>query len=543
VAPSTTADRVLELLGSQGVHTTFGLPGVHNLAFWRAEPESGRPRILPVRHEQTTGYAADGLARATGGLGVALTTTGPGAANVMAAFGEAATAHSAVLVVSSEAPLGVRRPGVGRGALHEMRDQSSMFGPLAKATFSATSPDEALAMAADAVVAATTAPRGAVYLGIPADVLGSAAPAPPQLRSSAPAPPDLRDVERAAAVLGGARRVVIWAGGGCVASAAERSVTDLAWRLGAPVVTTYAARGLLGVEHPLLVDAPPHEPDVAALIASADVLLVVGSQLDGMATRNWTMPRPPVLVRIDVDERTAHEGWPPDAVVVGDAALVCDALATRIAPREPWADEVFRFRERILSRIAEDPVTADAAALLDSLDTGWPSSGDIVCDMAVAGYWAGGYAAMPRSRRLQYPVGWGTLGYALPASIGAAAGTRRPVLAVAGDGGVPFAVGELATLVQEGLPVTLLLVDDGGYGMLRYDQTVAGDAERGVDLHGPNWVALSEAYGLPARSVSSLGAPLRDALAEAAGSGGPSLLHVAAALHPPRTTSPRWQEP
>ena len=223
---------------------------------------------------------------------------------------------------------------------------------------------------------------------------------------------------------------------------------------------------------------------------------MVGSQLDGMTTRNWSMPRPPLLLRIDIDERTAHQGWPPDGVVVGDAALTCDALATRVAPREPWGDQVFRVRHEVRASAAADPRTAEAVELLESVEQGWPAGGDVVCDMAVAGYWVGGYAAQPRSRRLQYPVGWGTLGYALPAAVGAAAGSGRPTLVVAGDGGVPFALGELATLVQEQLPVTVLVVDDGGYGMLRYDQQAAGDPERGVDLLGPDWVALAQSFGM-----------------------------------------------
>ena len=538
----TAAARILDLFGAAGVRTAFGLPGVHNLSFWRASPTAARPRILSVRHEQTTVYAADGLARATGGLGVALTTTGPGAANAVAAFGEAAVSHSPVVLVASEAPLRVRRPGIGRGALHEMPDQSALFTPLAKAVLSATDADEAVAMAADALLLARTAPAGPVYLGVPSDVLGDAADPGPRVREPVRAAPDLRAVEAAAALLASTRKVVIWAGGGCVASGAEQAVTDLAWRLGAPVITTYAARGLLGVDHPLLVDAPPHEPSVSALIADADLLLVVGSQLDGMATRNWSMPRPQLLMRVDVDERTAHQGWPPDAVVVGDAALVCDALATRVAPREPWADQVFRVRHGLHAQLAADPRTTEAAAMLDSVDQGWPAGGDVVCDMAVAGYWVGGYAAMPRSRRLQYPVGWGTLGYALPAAVGAAAGSGRPVLAVAGDGGVPFALGELATLAQENLPVTVLVVDDGGYGMLRHDQQVAGDPERGVDLDGPDWIALADAFGIAAHALDSVGAPLAAALADAAARPGPTLLHVRARLHPPRTTSARWGE-
>jgi acetolactate synthase-1/2/3 large subunit len=162
--------------------------------------------------------------------------------------------------------------------------------------------------------------------------------------------------------------------------------------------------------------------------------------------------------------------------------------------------------------------------------------------MAVAGYWVGGYATFEEPRRLQYPVGWGTLGYALPASVGAAAAGLGPVLVVCGDGGAAMAVGELATLMQERLPVTALVVDDGGYGMLRFDQQVAGDAERGVDLVGPDWVALGGAYGIVAEVAADTGEGLRAALERAAHAGEPRLVLLRAALHPPRTTSPRWSQ-
>jgi acetolactate synthase-1/2/3 large subunit len=211
------------------------------------------------------------------------------------------------------------------------------------------------------------------------------------------------------------------------------------------------------------------------------------------------------------------------------------------APREPWPDSVFRLRETVRRQTAADPMTAAAAAILDAVEGAWPAEAAVVCDMAVAGYWVGGYAAMPRPRRLQYPVGWGTLGYALPASIGpAAAGVRT--LAVVGDGGLAMGVGELATLAQERLPVTVLLVDDGGYGMLRYDQQRFGHAERGVDLAGPDWLALAEAYGIPAAAAGSPGR-LHAALASAASADGPNLVLLRGALEPPRTTSPRWGDP
>jgi acetolactate synthase-1/2/3 large subunit len=193
------------------------------------------------------------------------------------------------------------------------------------------------------------------------------------------------------------------------------------------------------------------------------------------------------------------------------------------------------------ARHRADPTTSVAAALLDALELSWPDRGNIVCDMSVAGYWVAGYSAQPRPRRLQYPVGWGTLGYSLPASVGAAA-DGTPTLVVCGDGAAAMAVGELATLVQERLPVCVLVVDDGGYGMLRYDQQRAGWPQTGVDLMGPDWVALAAAYGLVSERIDDERG-LTDALTRAATAEQPTLLHLSLALTPPRTTSPRWADP
>lgn len=155
--------------------------------------------------------------------------------------------------------------------------------------------------------------------------------------------------------------------------------------------------------------------------------------------------------------------------------------------------------------------------------------------MAVAGYWIGVYAKQPRARRVSYPVGWGTLGFGLPAAIGpAAAGIST--LAVCGDGGVAFALGELATIVQEKLPYTLLIVDDGGYGMLRYDQQVAAHPERGVDLFSPNWELLAKSFGLAftETTIVNLGNLLNQAQ--------PGIILIKERLYPPKSTSPRWSE-
>jgi thiamine pyrophosphate-dependent acetolactate synthase large subunit-like protein len=551
-ARTTTAGAVLELLAAAGVTTAFGLPGTHNLAFWRAaRAGAGTPRIVGVRHEQTAGYAADGYARAGGGLGVALTTSGPGTANAVAAFGEAWASGSPVLLIASEPPVALRRADRVRGVLHEIGDQAALFSQMAKAVYRTDTPLAAIEAVGRAMATAMSTPRGPVYVGIPADVLDAPAPAAAGHRGdrsllvqvTEPPQPAPGALDAALEILGKSRRPVVWVGGGAVQSNAAAAVTDLAWRLGAPVVTTFAARGLLPAGHPLLVDAPVHEPEVAELLGSADVLVALGTAFEGMTTKNWTLPIPSRVIEVNTDPAHLERAGRAQVAMLADVRLTCERLAVRLPERAPWADSVFLIGPQVRARLASDPRTAGSIAMLEAIDGAWPGSGPIVCDMAVAGYWAGGYAARRFQRTLQYPVGWGTLGYALPAAVGAAA-TRPagPVLVVAGDGGVAMALGELATLVQEHFPVTLLLVDDGGYGMLRFDEISSGMPASGLDLAGPDWLAVAAAFGIAAEDVAGAGSALEGALERAAVAGGPRLVLLRERLHPPRTTSPRWSE-
>ncbi len=536
---STVAGAVLDTLAAAGVRTVFGLPGVHNLAFWRV---GGRPEIVGVRHEQTTVYAADGLARASGGLGVALTTTGPGAANAVGAFGEAAASGSPVLLLASEIATTLARAGLPRGVLHESPDQAALFEPLAKAVLRPRTPESAVAAVAEAAEIALTWPRGPVYVDIPTDVLNRPGrpvqPGTPRRRS-----PDAAAVTAAVNLIEAAGRVVIWSGGGVIQSGAERELVELAERLCAPVITTFAGRGVLPPDHPCCVGLPPHERSVAELMAGADLMIAVGTAFDGPMTKNWTIPRPPKLITVNCDPADLDRGFPPDATVLGDAKLTLSALNTAVGARDRCLDEVGELRTRVWNRLRQAADSAPASVFLDAVN-GVVADHDpiVVADMAIPGYWVGGYGRVLAPRRLQYPIGWGTLGYALPASVGAGTLRERPVLAVCGDGGFLFAVGELAVLAQQRLPVTVLIVDDGGYGMLRFDQTHAGDEHRGVDLGRPDFVALAEAFGIPAVGVDGVG-ELAGVLGDAVGADGPRVVVVREALVPPRTTSPRWNDP
>lgn len=540
VTSATTAEQILVALSDAGVSTAFGLPGVHNLPFWAELDEASTHRtglrITTVRHEQTAAYAADGLARATGGLGVCLVTSGPGAANTLAAFGEASASGVPLLVIASDVPEQLRNRNGVRGLLHESADQGAWFAPLAKAVLQPTTPDDAALAIVDAIDTAMTHPRGPVYLGIPADVLRATSPGVPHAARPSPPQPSADDINAAVDLLNQARRPVLWIGGGAVASSAD--VDTLAWRLGAPVFATYAARGVLPPGHPLLVDVPAMEPRARALLADADLMLVLGSALDGMSTANWSLPRPQRVIDVNLRPSGAYT---PDLTVTADAAAFVDGVALRLGGREPWADSPFLIRDAVRSVAKADPLTGEAVAVVEAIERAWPPGNPIVCDMAVAGYWVGGYAAVHGARQLLYPVGWGTLGYGLAAAIGAAA-SGMPTLAVMGDGGLAMATGELATLRQEHLPVTVLVVADGGYGMLRYDQRRTGLPERGVDLEAPDWRALGSAFGLTVDTPAGAD-DLGDVIARSAVSGEPRLVVYSAALSPPRSTSPRWGDP
>ncbi|MBA2414878.1 MAG: thiamine pyrophosphate-binding protein [Geodermatophilaceae bacterium] len=537
-ADRVLARRILEAVAAAGVDTVFGLPGVHNLAFWR-EHGPDLPRIVGVRHEQTAVYAADGQARASGGLGVALTTTGPGAANALAAFGEAAASASPVLLVATEISTRLRRPGVLRGVLHESADQAGLFAPLAKAVYRPRTPANVVEQLAAAIQTALTSPRGPVYVDVPTDLLSHSAPAG-ALQPTTTVVPDPEDIDRLRGELDAAPRIVIWAGGGVVQADASAELARLAELLRAPVVTSWAGRGVLPPEHPWLVGAPPHEPAVADLVAGADLLLAVGTGFDATTTRNWTMPMPARLACVNVDADEMTKNYSPDVAVVGDAKLVLAALAEQVA-RPSGTNPVAGLRAAVRARLADDPAGPEPLQLLRSIGAAIAGADiTVIADMAIPGYWWVAYGAVAGPRRLQYPLGWGTLGYALPAAVGAA--TVRPALVLCGDGGLLMGVGELATLAQEELPVTVLVVDDGGYGMLRYDQNRLGDPHRGVDLRSPDWSQLGAAFGLPTEIVDGVGAPLEQALRRALGSGGPRLVAVAARFVPPRTTSPRWND-
>jgi thiamine pyrophosphate-dependent acetolactate synthase large subunit-like protein len=521
----TGGDVVVAALRDLGVDVAFGLPGVHNLAIWKAFPDSGI-RLVGVRHEQTAGYAADGWARATGRLGVALATTGPGAANVVAATGEAWSCHSPVLVLATDIPTTARRPGSYRGVLHETTDQASFFRPVTKSVVRVDSADELYGEVVLAGRLAMRAPRRPVYVEIPTDLLAAEVDEPEAVPDLVPAVLVRPLVDDLVTALGGADRPLVWAGGGATSAGAGAALALVADRLGAPVLTSYGGRGLLPPGHPNLVPLPPHVEAAGELWDAADVVLVVGSDLDAMNTQGFRQPRPPRLLSIDLVEPVTY---PPDVWVKADARVGLELLAEALP--DPGRRTWFSLPD---GRSAWAGPETD---FLDALEQALPDDAVVVADMCVAGYWFGGFGRVGTPRGLAYPVGWGTLGFGFPASLGTAL-SGRPTVALVGDGGFLFACGDLATAAQERLPVTVVVVDDGGYGMLRYDFAKDGEQPVGCELEPPDFVALARAFRVEAEQVPLDG--LADALRRHVALDAPSVLVVQARFDPPPNTSPNW---
>lgn len=212
-----------------------------------------------------------------------------------------------------------------------------------------------------------------------------------------------------------------------------------------------------------------------------------------------------------------------------DIASVIESLKS-LPTRSRWVD-VAEISTQARKRISAGDKGKAGMALVSAIEKSWPTENHIVCDMAISGYWTGVYLQAKRARQISYPVGWGTLGFGLPASLGPSS-AGFATLVVCGDGGIAFGLGELATVAQEQLPLTILLHDDGGYGMLRFDQQVMKHPERGVNLFNPDWQVLAQSFGI--EFIQSNLAELPDVLAKRSVSSTPGIVLIKDPIYPPK---------
>ena len=510
---------VVESLEALGAGLAFGLPGIHALPMWEALRTSG-VRGVALRSELNAGFAADGYARVSRRPAPLLLSTGPGALISLAALMEAASSHVPVVAISSQIP--GELIGKGRGYLHELPDQLASFAPIVKSAARAESAEAIPELLAEAWRRALTPPAGPVYIEVPWDVLKGETGVPVGSLDGAPgpvAPPDPAALDEAARLLAGAERPAIWAGGGVLAAGAWEELRALAERLRAPVATTFMGKGALPEDHPLAAGSACYDGALAAFLEDADVLFAVGTELGAETTRDWRL-RPSTLVHADVDPARIGASYPAAVGIAGDARDVLAGLAAREPAREP--DGRAETRVAALRETIEHGLAAQGAeletGLLRSIRQALPADAISAWDMTILAYCASSYFPVLAPRRWLYPLGSGTLGYAWPAALGAKlALPDTPALAVHGDGGFQYGLAELASARQHGIAAALLLVDDGGYGILREYELDAYGETIAVELAQPDFVRLAGSFGVPVRETSpdALAADLEWALAAA----------------------------
>jgi acetolactate synthase-1/2/3 large subunit len=469
---------------------------------------------------------ADGYARASGKPGVCFIISGPGMTNIVTAMGQAYGDSIPMLVLSTVNAHG--RMGSGEGWLHEMPNQSALVAGVAAFSRTVHRPEELAPALAQAFAVFDSARPRPVHIELPINVMLADAshlplPASPP-RLARPAPP-AAGLAKAAALLNTASAPLILAGGGAVRSASR--LQALAEALDAPVVMTTNARGILPPDHPLGVSLTPSMPETRALVAGADVVLALGTEMgptDYDFYEDGGFALPGKLIRVDLDPAQILRGAAPHLGLVGDVTEALSALAPQIAPRPP-ATGADRAQAANAGCAALPPDVQTNLGILTLIRDTLPDA-LIVGDSTQLVY-AGntGFAAAVPGGYFNSATGFGTLGYGLPAAIGAALGApHRPVVALVGDGGLQFSVAELASAAEAQVPIILILHDNSGYGEIKAYMQSKAIPPLGVDILTPDLPAIAHACGWRTARLTrrdQLAASLHTARASAQ----PSLLH------------------
>jgi acetolactate synthase-1/2/3 large subunit len=503
--PATTCAAVLvQRLKQYGVSVAFGYPGGPLAPLYDALYHEPGIRHVLARDEQGAGFMADGYARATGKPGVCLAVCGPGVYNAVTPLATAFADSVPVLVISGQVPS--RDP---RSGYYHENDQLRVCEPISKAQFRVERAEDAVFGVDRAWQAMVTGRPGPVLLEVPGDVLRQPCPSP-SLPPLPPLPGPMRpcdaDVEAAAACIRSWQRPVILAGGGVISASAPEELRRLAERLGAPVFHTLMGKTAIPGDHPLAAGLPWKEGTsdatdmlsrMSPLLSAADGMLAVGCRFTQVTTGTWAMPVPASLVHVDIDPTEFHRHYRATVTVAGDAREALRGLLERLqGPNRPaWTDPhpprpTWTVAGRDLAGATD--VTRLAYVMLVE----YPADGP---------------------RTFLHPAAAVSMGFALPAALGArAAYADRPIVAVMGDGGFQITGMELATAVQEKLPVVVVVVNDKALTLIKALQhRKYGGRFLGVDLRNPDFGQLAAAFGvrhLTANDEAGLETSLRRAL-------------------------------
>ncbi|MEO0635319.1 MAG: 5-guanidino-2-oxopentanoate decarboxylase [Pseudomonadota bacterium] len=512
---NTLGEYLIRCLEACDTDYVFGIPGVHTVSLYRGLAVSSIRHITP-RHEQGAGFMADGYARISGKPGVCFVITGPGLSNIATAMLQARADSIPMLVIST-----INDPDRhARGSLHEMPDQTAFAKTVATSSSLVTNGAELRAALDAAYSLFSSGRRGPVHIELPLSAINAPCDdALPDMHNAPKPTPSAARLQKAIDLIGSWEKPLILAGGG--AGKAGSQILDLAEHLGAPVVTTVNARSAFPNDHPMAVHASASLMAVRSLIAQADGLIAMGTEL-GPTDYDMYETLGPVsgaqMVRVDVDPNQAQLNAEPDVILIGDAGEIAALLRTELAPQHhSWADQIAAARQSVTAELSSD--YQSHIALLNSIRDAVPDT-VFVGDSTQLVY-AGNLAFAPgdTGNWFNSATGYGTLGYGLSAAMGAKlADEERPVLCIIGDGGLQFALGDLGTLAALGVPVVVLVWNDSAYGEIAQSMRAAGIAEEVIavscEVTAPDFATIARAYGLDAmRHVGKAG--LAESVAQA----------------------------
>ncbi|WP_447803967.1 5-guanidino-2-oxopentanoate decarboxylase [Pseudomonas kilonensis] len=533
---ATCGEVLVKLLQAYGVEQVFGIPGVHTVELYRGLARSSIRHVTP-RHEQGAGFMADGYARVSGKPGVCFIITGPGMTNITTAMGHAYADSIPMLVISSVQSRS--QLGGGRGKLHELPNQAVLVGGVAAFSHTLMSAAELPGVLARAFAVFQAGRPRPVHIEIPLDVLVEDADAllasvPVSINRAGAAP---SAVAQMAARLASAKRPLILAGGGALDAAAE--LTELAERLGAPVALTINAKGLLPSRHPLLIGSTQSLVATRALVAEADVVLAIGTELaetDYDITFAGGFEIPGALLRIDIDADQTVRNYPPHLALVADARVAARALLDEL-DRQPLAERRADWGATRAARLRADlkgswdAATRAQTLFLDTVLQALPEA--VFVGDSTQPVYTGNLTFNPEQPRRWFnsSTGYGTLGYALPAAIGAWLGGKdqghgRPaVVCLIGDGGLQFTLPELASAVEARTPVIVLLWNNQGYEEIKKYMVNRAIEPVGVDIYTPDFIGVAKALGCAAEAIDDVPS-LCAALLAARDRQGPTLIEI-----------------
>lgn len=491
-------------LRNEGISHVFGIVGTHNCPLYDGIYHEPSIHSVTVRHEQGATLMAAGYARASGKIAACFVVPGPGLTNALTGMGMAFSESAPMLVFGGQNALSqLEREG---DHFHELRNSLAVGASVSGYATRLAQPADVPGVVREAMRTMRSGRPRPAYIEVPLDVQMGEAPVamlPPEQFRRPAGDPDA--IARAAQALRSAKRPFILAGGGVATAEGSEALAKVAEALGAPVVTSIFARGALSDRHPLTLGDGWGRLDLYdELQREADMVLIVGSRIDVVSDWNLGAKLPSRIVQVDIDPAVIGRRRPVEVGVVGDAAAVLAALAQALGQGSgsSWFD-VAGFRQRKRAKLLER--AGPAAKVIEDLRAAVPDDTIFVDDLTLVGYWLPVVMDAYAPRTIIHPGTYGTLGYALPAAIGAKlACPDKPVVAVSGDGGFLFTLQELSTAVTEKLDLVLLVFNDNAYGAIKtYQDRVFGGRHIGTQLANPDIVQLGRAFGCQAERVEA----------------------------------------